>query len=222
MTKKIIVLLYVLAVSITLASCASTSGSTVTTAPSRPKTEVIDHQGMAYGIAPPEWFEYAVQGLASKIASLYPGQQPIVYSATGSNKDLLKRRGNTTGVNAEVARIASTAVIQNANDMAKATGQEYDVESYSDAVQQAAMSAFQGLKKEGEWWTLVRDSNGKEEYRYFFLYLMDNDLFSEQISTLSKDTAKELNNTSLEDAVERNADDAEKLYDRIQNNENKI
>lgn len=208
MRKKINVFICVLVVGFMLVSCASTS--------------IIEHQGMAFGVEQPEWLKYIVGGETSKIKNIYPGQQPIVYSAIGSNKELLKRKGNTTGVNAEVARMASTAVVQNANDMAVATGEEFDVQAYSDAVQQSSMTSFKGLKKEGEWWVLVKNTSGKEEYRYFFLYLMDIELFNEQISTLVKDTAKELNNTNLEDAVERNADAAEGLYDRIQDRENQI
>jgi len=198
-------------------ACATTSETTTeTSSVSRPKavTTLIDNKGAAFGISTPEWVELAVVG-ASKVATLYPNKVAFVQEEIGGNQKLLAMRGSTTGVNAQFASVVATAIIANYKSVADASGEEFNEDAYRSTIEAGAKAQFSGLVKESDWWILV-DVSGRQEYRYYFLYLMDEDLFAEQVIALAKDSGEKLDNPELAKAVELDVQSTVDLFKKVQ------
>lgn len=211
--KKVVCLIILSSLAV---ACATTSKTTETPSVSRPKaaTTLIDNKGAAFGISTPEWVELAVVG-ASKVATLYPNKVAFVQEEIGGNQKLLAMRGSTTGVNAQFASVVATAIIANYKNVTDASGEKFNEDAYRSTIEAGAKAQFSGLVKESDWWILV-DVSGRQEYRYYFLYLMDEDLFAEQVVALAKDSANKLDNPELAKAVERDVQSTVDLFKKVQ------
>ena len=124
-------------------------------------------------------------------------------------------KGSTTGVNAQFASVVATAIIANYKSVADASGEKFNEDAYRNTIEAGAKAQFSGLVKESDWWVLV-DVNGKQEYRYYFLYLMDEELFAEQVVALAKDSGDKLDNQALAEAVAKDVQSTVDLFNKVQ------
>ncbi len=198
------------------------------------KVKVVDHKGQAFGMKkPPEWVMAAVDS-NSKVGKLYPEKQVFAMTQTGIHLQDLQTRMNTIGINEEVARIAATAVVQNAREKTKSassstskgvsgkTANEIAMSSqFENSVQQAARGKFTGVVKEADWWILNREGK-KEYYIVTVLYYMDKDLFDKQILALNKQAAEMLEDDSFAKEVEDDVDSALNLFEKVYESENPV
>ena len=212
--KKVVCLVILSSLAVACSTTSSTTKKDPSISVPKSKTTLIDNKGAAFGISTPEWVELAVVG-ASKVATLYPNKVAFVQEEIGSNQKLLAMKGSTTGVNAQFASVVATAIIANYKSVADASGEEFNENAYRNTIEAGAKAQFSGLVKESDWWILV-DVNGKQEYRYYFLYLMDEKLFAEQVVALAKDSAKKLDNPELAEAVERDVKSTVDLFNKVQ------
>ncbi len=226
---KKVIRVFVLALAIIASQFASTD-----VLEARIKVKVVNHKGAAFGMKkPPEWVMAAVESNA-KVGRLYPEKQVFAMTQTGVSLEDLQTRMNTIGINEEVARIAATAVVQNAiqktrsasssstkGDVGKAANEVAMSTSFQNSVHQAARATFTGVIKEADWWILNREGR-KEYYIVSVLYYMDKDLFDKQILALNKKAAEMLEDDGLAQEVETDVDSALKLFDKVYESENPI
>lgn len=194
-------------------SCA-TKSKVVENKPASKKLTVIEDAGTLTGKEAPEWIS---MNKISDIKKLYPGKVPfILEDLRGANLNLLKRRANTTTLNAQLSRVISTVILQSANDMLGGSESSADVDSFANSISAESKAKFSGFMQESEWWQRV-EYDGKEEYRYYVLYLIDQDRFNRILSGTIRDASKVINEVgdNIAKALEDNIESVNKAYDAI-------
>lgn len=207
MIKKIL-LFTLLIISI---SCA-TKSKVVENKNEKPFDE-LENAGTFTGQKRPDWM--SMNGI-SEIKELYPGKVPFRAELTGANVNLLRRRANTTTLNAQVSQVVSTAIAQSAYDMLGGSESSVDVDSFASSISAASKAQFSGFTQEGEWWVKIKwKKDGKEEYRYYVLYLIDQDRFNRILSGTIRDASKVINEVgdNIAQALEDNIESVNKAYE---------
>ncbi|MDO6994719.1 hypothetical protein Q5M87_11945 [Brachyspira innocens] len=171
---------------------------------------VIDTKGAALGLEAPEWINYVSS--VSQMQSLFPGKVAFVKYETGPNLSLIQRRVNTTGINADYARVVSTAVKQAFKEHANWSDEEFNQKMGEDSIIGSAKAKFKGLKKEGDWWVLRRDLDGNKEYTYYVLYLLDEQIFLKDLGLIIEESAQSIGNSALGDKVKSDIQNVEELF----------
>lgn len=204
MTKKIL-LFTLLIISI---SCATKSK----VVENKPELKVIEDAGTFTGQKRPDWM--SMNGI-SEIKELYPGKVPFRAELKGANLNLLRRRANTTTLNAQVSQVVSTAIAQSAYDMLGGSESSVDVDSFASSISAASKSQFSGFTQEGEWWMKIMNPDGSEEYRYYVLYLINQDHFNRILSGTIRDASKVINEVgdNIAQALEDNIESVNKAYE---------
>lgn len=182
--------------------------------PASKKLTVIEDAGTLTGKEAPEWIS---MNKISDIKKLYPGKVPfILEDLRGANLNLLKRRANTTTLNAQLSRVISTVILQSANDMLGGSESSADVDKFESSISAESKAKFSGFMQESEWWQRV-EYDGKEEYRYYVLYLIDQDRFNRILSGTIRDASKVINEVgdNIAKALEDNIESVNKAYDAI-------
>lgn len=182
--------------------------------PASKKLTVIEDSGTLTGKEAPEWIS---MNKISDIKKLYPGKVPfILEDLRGANLNLLKRRANTTTLNAQLSRVISTVILQSANDMLGGSESSADVDKFESSISAESKAKFSGFMQESEWWQRV-EYDGKEEYRYYVLYLIDQDRFNRILSGTIRDASKVINEVgdNIAKALEDNIESVNKAYDAI-------
>lgn len=174
------------------------------------RPEIIDDMGAITGAQPPKWLPYVSE--TSKIKDeLYPKKVPFVYEISGKDLRYLKRQANATGAAADYARTMSTAVIASAGYQTTAYDGEITSEQFAELVQSASRAKFSGFKKEGEWWVLRKFSDGREEYSYYVLYLMDESIFNKNIGLIADELSSKIGET-LSTQIKNNVDNITEIF----------
>ncbi len=205
------------------------------------KIKVMDHKGKAFGMKnPPEWVIASIES-NTKVGRLYPGKQVFAMTQNGMNLQDLQEKMNTVNINAEVSRIAATSVVQNARNKAASrtrdssaylNASEFDTrasysgvvmtEDFENKVHQASTSFFHGLIKEADWWILNRDGS-KRYYICSVLYIMDKDLFEQEILKLTERAASFINDdTDLSQEIKNDNTSAVKTFDNAIETDDKL
>ena len=172
---------------------------------------LLEDAGTFTGQKKPDW----VGADKSKIKELYPGKVPFTATLKGADINLLRRRVNTTTLNARLAQEISTAIVQSAYDMSGG-GSSEDVNSFASSISAASKAQFSGFTQEGEWWVKIKwKKDGKEEYRYYVLYLIDQDRFNRILSGTIRDASKVINEVgdNIAQALEDNIESVNKAYE---------
>ena len=174
------------------------------------RPEIIDDMGAVTGAKQPRWLPYVSE--ASKIKEeLYPNKVPFVYEIQGKDLRYLKRQANSTGAAADYARTMSTAVRATAAEMAEGYDEQIVSTQFAELVETAARAKFSGFKKEGEWWVLRKFADGREEYSYYVLYLIDEVLFNKNIGLMADDLSSKIGN-DLSSIIKDNADNITETF----------
>ena len=194
--KKIIILFFILcAVSFTQTESEYT---------------VIDTKGAALGLQAPEWINYVSS--VSQMQNLFPGKVAFVKYEIGSNLNLIQRKINTTGINADYARVISTAVKEAFKEHANWSEDDFQQRMGEDSILGSAKAKFKGLKKEGDWWVLRKDTEGNKQYTYYVLYLIDEQIFLKDLGLIIEESTKSIGNSALGDKVISDIQSVEELF----------
>lgn len=171
---------------------------------------LLEDAGTFTGQKKPDW----VGADKSKIKELYPGKVPFTATLKGADINLLRRRVNTTTLNARLAQEISTAIVQSAYDMSGG-GSSEDVNSFASSISAASKAQFSGFSKESEWWMRFRETDGREVYEYYVLYLIDQDRFNRILSGTIRDASKVINEVgdNIAQALEDNIESVNKAYE---------
>lgn len=174
-----------------------------------PSKREIENAGTFTGQKQPEWVSI---GERSKIKELYPKKMPFNAESTGQNLNLLKRRMNATTLSAEYSRAISTAIAQSALDMVD--NSDINQEVFMDSISAASKAQFSGFVKESEWWRKTVDGEGKEEYTYYVLYLIDEDVFKRNLRGSIRNASEVIDEIGdgIAKGLENNLDNVVKLY----------
>ncbi len=207
MMKKMKFMIPMLLIGYLLVSCASSSSSsstTTTTTTSKPRFELLEHQGSAFGRDFPQWVDvYSSTFSLTEVDKLYPGKKAFIQEASGENLEFLKRQASTTGVNAQVAQLARTAVIMNVEEVASGVDKDYNLDAFRATVNTSSAANFRGLVREGDYWLYVKTAAGVEEYRYYVIYLMDIKLLDQQFQLLMDEGVKALDDPELRSTIQK-------------------
>jgi len=176
-------MIIIILIIMTLAGCQSTS-TTNQTAVSPQPIQRIDYQGAAIGSPIPEWVEYAVNRDVESIKRIprFNGKVPIVAEGNGQNLDLLRSWVNNFNVSAEVSRRITNYV--EAEFGGKLVGSKDTPESrnvLNEVVTSISNTRFSGLAREMDYWIKVRMADGKEEFRYYVIFSIDEENLQHQI-----------------------------------------
>lgn len=210
MIKKIL-LFTLLIISI---SCATSSKSQVAEI-SYGEIE-IENTGTFTGQKRPDWMSMSK---ISEIKELYPGKVPFRADMEGANINLLKRRVNTTTLNAQLSSVISSVILEKAKDLmgGNSTLTEAEVDSFGSSITVASRSHISGFIKESEWWIKTKNKeSGEEKYKYYVLYLIDQDRFNRMLSGIIDSAAEEAKlDESISKALQNNIEDVTKAYESI-------
>lgn len=174
------------------------------------RPEVIDDMGSVTGAKQPRWLPYVSETSRIK-EELYPKKIPFVYEIQGKDSRYLKRQANSTGAAAEYARTMSSVVRATAAEMAEGYDEEIASTQFAELVETAAKAKFSGFKKEGEWWVLRRYSDGREQYFYYVLYLIDEVIFNKNIGLMADDLSSKIGN-DLSSIIKDNAENITEAF----------
>lgn len=123
---------------------------------------ILDAKGYAINIDAPQWFNNLEN--IDELKKLYKDKLILVYQESGKDLKYISRNVNTIKINKVFYEYISDKLNKYSNNIA-------------DNI------TFKGLKKEGDWWEL-KSINGKDVYEYTVLYLMDKELFNEQLKDI--------------------------------------
>jgi outer membrane murein-binding lipoprotein Lpp len=196
-----------------LAGCASTqTESNLEDISNDVKTQIIEHQGTAWGTDVPSWVSAVQSASNQKALSKALGitdKKIWVLQKSGSNLDFLQTWVDQVDARAEIA----SSIKQTVGDAVRAelTGEssssdaeiEKTVQRYSERVSAVTLA---GLEKEQSFWTKTRrqevDSDEyKIQYNYLVIYSMDEDLFEKQLKAAMENIGDTDNSALLNDAV---------------------
>ena len=156
-------------------------------------TEILEHKGTAWGIPQPEWVG-EVQGTSNQKTlqkALSIDKHIWIVPKSGKNLDFIKTWADQVDARAEIA----ASIKQEIADFVGATmtGDTDDVEEKIERYSaRAEMVTLVGLNKETDWWSKTRTrldakSDYTEQYNYFVVYSLDEDLYQKQIKNAFQD-----------------------------------
>lgn len=208
------------------ASCGSTQ-KVGDTAPKVAKTvnlERIDWKGAAIGSEPPAWVEAAINGDWSELSKLpqLAKKKIIPISDNGKDLDLLKSWANNFDIQHQISKELSAFVT------GKFGGELSNTSGIKKSFQDEIVAAFSrteinGLSKSMDYWVQLRKTDKikdtiVDEYRYFAVYSIDQDLFNHQIRKAlglvkASNEAEEKMIENIDNAVSENQIFAERVLD---------
>ena len=167
-------------------------------------TEILEHKGTAWGIPQPEWVG-EVQGTSNQKTlqkALSIDKHIWIVPKSGKNLDFIKTWADQVDARAEIA----ASIKQEIADFVGATmtGDTDDVEEKIERYSaRAEMVTLVGLNKETDWWSKTRTrldakSDYTEQYNYFVVYSLDEDLYQKQI----KNAFQDLNDDTVAQLIE--------------------
>ena len=167
-------------------------------------TEILEHKGTAWGIPQPEWVG-EVQGTSNQKTlqkALSIDKHIWIVPKSGKNLDFIKTWADQVDARAEIAASIKQEIADfvGATMTGDADEVEEKIERYSA---RAEMVTLVGLNKETDWWSKTRTrldakSDYTEQYNYFVVYSLDEDLYQKQI----KNAFQDLNDDTVAQLIE--------------------
>ncbi len=151
---------------------------------------LVDHQGAAFGREVPGWVEYVGMGENSKLAGLYPDREVFPIHQRGENLDALKFWLNNVDASTEIARMLDTDVKN--RTAAITSADQATVQRAADQITAIQNKAkFAGLRKENDYWTQTKNSEGEVFFNYYVVYTMDKKVWQETLKRFLGELAPE-------------------------------
>ena len=124
--------------------------------------QVLDAKGYAINIDAPKWFSSLKN--ENELKKLYDDKLILIYKDSGKDLRYISKNVNSVKINKIFYEYISKELKKYLNNIPNNIN-------------------FTGLKKEGDWWEL-KNIDGKDDYEYTVLYVMDKELFNRQLKDI--------------------------------------